>query len=50
VVLLFVSLNLLNGFAFLCRQVATFMLGSERFAATGAPPAPPLTLEPAAAV
>lgn len=45
VVLLFVSLNLLNGFAFLWRQLATVMLGSERFAT----PAPPASLEPMAA-
>lgn len=41
VVLLVVSLNLLNGLAFLWKQVAVMLLGSERFAAPAEPPAIP---------
>lgn len=40
--LLFVSLNLLNGLALVCRWLATFLLGSERFAAPAAPPSSPV--------
>jgi hypothetical protein len=40
--LLFVSLNLLNGLALVWRWLATFLLGSERFAAPAAPPSSPV--------
>ena len=39
VILLFLSLNLLNGLALFWRQLATSMLGSPRFAAAPPPPA-----------
>ena len=39
--LLFVSLNLLNGLALVWRWMATFLLGSERFAHAAPPPASP---------
>lgn len=39
--LLFVSLNLLNGLALVWRWAATFLLGSERFAAPAPPPPSP---------
>ena len=45
VVAFFVSLNLLNGLAFVWRWTATFLLGSERFAP--AAPMPPALPEPA---
>jgi len=38
-ILLLISLNLFNGLAFLWREVAVLMLGSERFAAPAPPPA-----------
>ena len=41
VVLLLVSLNLLNGLAFLWKQLAAVLLGSERFAASAEPPVMP---------
>lgn len=41
--LLFVSLNLLNGLALVWRWMATFLLGSERFAHPAAPASPALT-------
>lgn len=41
VVLLLVSLNLLNGLAFLWKQLAEVLLGSERFAARAEPPVMP---------
>ncbi|HEX3556891.1 MAG TPA: sensor domain-containing protein [Thermoanaerobaculia bacterium] len=44
VILMLVSLNLLNGLAFVWRQAATWLLGSSRFAAP-APPPPALTGE-----
>jgi hypothetical protein len=47
VALLFLSLNLLNGLALVWRWMATFLLGSERFAP--AAPLPPAMPEPAAA-
>ena len=40
--LLFVSLNLLNGLALVWRWMATFLLGSERFATPAAPPSSPV--------
>lgn len=42
-VLLFVSLNLLNGLALIWRWAATFLLGSERFAHPAPPASPALT-------
>jgi hypothetical protein len=42
-VLLFVSLNLLNGLALVWRWMATFLLGSERFAHPAPPASPALT-------
>ena len=39
--LLFVSLNLLNGLAVVWRWLATFLLGSERFATPVPPPSSP---------
>jgi hypothetical protein len=41
--MLFISLNLLNGLALVWRWMATFLLGSERFAPTAPPPSPVLT-------
>lgn len=41
--LLFVSLNLLNGLALVWRWMATFLLGSERFAHPAPPASPALT-------
>ncbi|HEX4966624.1 MAG TPA: sensor domain-containing protein [Thermoanaerobaculia bacterium] len=51
VVFTFLSLNLLNGLAFVWRWVATWMLGSPRFVAPATPaaPPPPLSLEAAPA-
>lgn len=46
-VLLLISLNLLNGLAFLWRETAVLMLGSPRFAA---PPPPPALPEPMVAL
>ena len=42
-VLLFISLNLLNGLALVWRWMATFLLGSERFTHEAPPPSPVLT-------
>jgi hypothetical protein len=47
VAFLFVSLNLLNGLAYVWRGLATFLLGSERFAPVA--PMPPALPAPAAA-
>lgn len=47
--LMFVSLNLLNGLALVWRWMATFLLGSERFAQAPPPPSPALPVSMALA-